>query len=235
MLSRISRLCGILVDHKIFVFVSTLITVWALMGDDLKLLCTNKPVDDIFDGLVVFCIVFFSLECLASCLGKDDYFGSFFFVLDVISTGTLFMDLTAVSEALFSADDGDPSKARSSRTARVGAKVGRVVRVLRLIRIVKLFKAFLQTKAKPKPRTSRVNFGLEDDFEEDVVEEETSFDKESLVGKKLSAKMTQWTILLVLTLLIVLPLLRIDMAERLPTSSTYGAEEVLEADRKSVV
>lgn len=233
MLSRISRLCGILVDHKIFVFVSTLITVWALMGDDLKLLCTNKPVDDIFDGLVVFCIVFFSLECLASCLGKDDYFGSFFFVLDVISTGTLFMDLTAVSEALFSADDGDPSKARSSRTARVGAKVGRVVRVLRLIRIVKLFKAFLQTKAKPKPRTSRVNFGLEDDFEEDVVEEETSFDKESLVGKKLSAKMTQWTILLVLTLLIVLPLLRIDMAERLPTSSTYGAEEVLEAYKRA--
>eukprot|EP00439_Symbiodinium_sp_Y106_P052672 s3322_g7.t1 len=239
MLSRISRLCGILVDHKIFVFVSTLITVWALMGDDLKLLCTNKPVDDIFDGLVVFCIVFFSLECLASCLGKDDYFGSFFFILDVISTGTLFMDLTTVSEALFSADDGDPSKARSSRTgtARVGAKVGRVVRVLRLIRIVKLFKAFLQTKAKPKPRTSRFNLGLEDDFEEEFVEEEppmtasfcvqefkigivqeTSFDKESLVGKKLSAKMTQWTILLV-------PPAKKSLTFRQKLSSTRSAHE----------
>ena len=36
-------------------------------GDDLKLLCTNKPVDDIFDGLVVFCIAS-RLQLRARCL-----------------------------------------------------------------------------------------------------------------------------------------------------------------------
>jgi len=230
--SKFARLCGVIIEHKAFVFVSTLMTVWALIGDDLKLLTTDKPTDGIFDGIVIFCIVFFGMECAASCLGVADYFGSFFFVLDVLSTGTLFLDLTVVSEFLFGDSDSDPSRARTSRTARLGAKVGRMVRVLRLIRIVKLFKAFLAAKSKPKPRPS-MKFTLEDDFEEPPEEEDTSFDKESLVGKKLSAKMTQWTILLVLTLLIVLPLLRVDMVERLPTSSAFAAEEVLEAYQRS--
>lgn len=42
-----------------------------------------------------------------------------------------------------------------------------------------------------------------DEDEEDFPEEEDSFDKESLVGKKLSAKMTQWTIVLVRAVLLV--------------------------------
>lgn len=67
----------------------------------MKLLTTNRPADNFFDGMVVFCIaawitfwprksqrelrneVFFSLEVIICCLGKDDYFLSFFFALDV--------------------------------------------------------------------------------------------------------------------------------------------------------
>ena len=60
---------------------------------------------------------------------------------------------------------------------------------------MKLFKAFLASqKPKKKPR-DRLSMAEED--EDDLMEEEESFDKESLVGKKLSAKMTQWTIVLV--------------------------------------
>ena len=33
-----------------------LLTVWFVSGDDLKLLSTDRPLDGIFDGLVVFCI-----------------------------------------------------------------------------------------------------------------------------------------------------------------------------------
>jgi len=57
----IGRGCSCIAENKVFVFVGTFITVWALLGDDLKLLTTDRPVDDIFDGLVVFCIVFFFL------------------------------------------------------------------------------------------------------------------------------------------------------------------------------
>ncbi|CAJ1379015.1 unnamed protein product, partial [Effrenium voratum] len=94
MMAPVKRLCSFIAEHKAYVFVGTFITVWALLGDDLKLLTTDKPADGLFDGLVVFCIVFFSSEVLICCLGKDDYFMSFFFVLDVGSTLTLFMDLT---------------------------------------------------------------------------------------------------------------------------------------------
>ncbi|CAL1134503.1 unnamed protein product [Cladocopium goreaui] len=182
----VGRLCSCIAENKAFVFVGTFITVWALIGDDLKLLVTNRPVDNIFDGLVVFCIVFFTLEVLVCSLGKDDYFMSFFFCLDVLSTLTLFMDLTVVSEALFGDSDSDPSNTRTSRTARVGAKVGRIVRVLRLIRIVKLFKAFLaSSKPKKKPPRDRLSMAEEDD-DDNFPEEEEHFDKESLVGKKLS-------------------------------------------------
>lgn len=105
----VGRVCSCIAENKAFVFVGTFITVWALIGDDLKLLVTNRPVDNIFDGLVVFCIVFFTLEVLVCSLGKDDYFMSFFFCLDVLSTLTLFMDLTVVSEALFGDSDSDPA------------------------------------------------------------------------------------------------------------------------------
>lgn len=229
----VGRLCSCIAENKAFVFVGTFITVWALIGDDLKLLVTNRPVDNIFDGLVVFCIVFFTLEVLVCSLGKDDYFMSFFFCLDVLSTLTLFMDLTVVSEALFGDSDSDPSNTRTSRTARVGAKVGRIVRVLRLIRIVKLFKAFLaSSKPKKKPPRDRLSMAEEDD-DDNFPEEEEHFDKESLVGKKLSAKMTQRTIILVLTLLIVLPLLRVEMTERLPSSSLYAMDEILQAYQRA--
>lgn len=229
----IGRGCSCIAENKVFVFVGTFITVWALLGDDLKLLTTDRPVDDIFDGLVVFCIVFFSLEVVICSLGKDDYFMSFFFCLDVLSTMTLFMDLTVVSEALFGDSDSDPSNTRTSRTARVGAKVGRIVRVLRLIRIVKLFKAFFASqKPKKKPPRDRLAMAEEDD-DNDFPEEEETFDKESLVGKKLSAKMTQRTIILVLTLLIVLPLLRVEMTERLPSSSLYAMDEILQASQRA--
>eukprot|EP00971_Amphidinium_carterae_P095390 1887351-Amphidinium_carterae.1 len=92
--------------------------------------------------MVVFCLCVFSLEISLSCLGKDDYFGGFFFFLDVISTASLLLDISWVSDGIFERSDkeGDAGSARASRTARIGAKAGRVVRVIRLVRILKLYK-----------------------------------------------------------------------------------------------
>ncbi|CAJ1423789.1 unnamed protein product, partial [Effrenium voratum] len=56
MMAPVKRLCSFIAEHKAYVFVGTFITVWALLGDDLKLLTTDKPADGLFDGLVVFCI-----------------------------------------------------------------------------------------------------------------------------------------------------------------------------------
>mmetsp|Transcript_83174 Transcript_83174/g.193202 ORF Transcript_83174/g.193202 Transcript_83174/m.193202 type:complete len:950 (-) Transcript_83174:163-3012(-) len=222
-------------ESRAFITFGTLVTIWALTGDDLRLWLTNKPADKYFDGLVIFNIVFFSLEIALSCLGREDYFMGFFFGLDVISTLTLFLDLTVVSDALFGGDDSadDAANARSGRTARVGARIGRVVRVLRLIRIVKLYKAFSSSSGR---RSLKRRISIEmiedpdwEDYSDEVEEPPPSNTRESLVGKKLSAKTTQRTIILVLALLIVLPLLSMTAVMETPASAAYGANDVHEA------
>lgn len=205
-----------------------MVTIWALAGDDLRLWCTDKPDDKYFDGIVIFLVVFFTFEIIVSCLGKSDYFMGFFFGLDVISTGTLFLDLSAVSEAMFDSGGDGSDNARTGRTARVGAKIGRVVRVLRLIRIVKLYKAFTSAKT-PRDKAEDDEWDSEDEDEPEVQP-----GRESLVGKKLSAKTTQRTIMLVLALLIVLPMLSTSSLSKLPASGQFGAEEVSEAFRQFV-
>jgi len=225
-------------DNKFFVVFGIFLTIWALSGDDFRVMLTDKPADVAFDCTVIFCILFFSVEVVLSCLGKDDYFMGFFFGLDIISTFTLVLDLTFVADAFFNGGGGDDSdKARSSKTARAGARVGRVVRVLRLVRIVKLFKA-MQQHNKDKQRIKVALPGADGDpcvnqeavwETEEGEEDPQGSGRESLVGKKLSNRTTQRTSVLVLIMLIVLPLLSADSYMRTPASAEYGADDVLKA------
>lgn len=88
----------------------------------------------------------FFLEIILSVYVKSDYFNSFFFWLDLISSVTLILDLTWVNEAISEATGGaggvsqSGSIARASRAGRIGTKAGRIVRIIRLIRLVKIFK-----------------------------------------------------------------------------------------------
>merc|ERR1719149_568293 len=155
-------------------------TVYALVGDDIRLLATNKPADIIFNVTTLFCLLLFSFEVVISCIGKDDYMWGFFFSLDIVSTGTLILDLSWVSDFLMGEGD-DLDKMRSGRTARVGAKAGRVVRVIRLVRILKLYKAFYE-KAQKRLEKKNDDEDWDDDDKEDKPTESLA---ESRVGKKL--------------------------------------------------
>jgi len=215
-----------IIDQRWFTALTTFLTIYALTGSDIRIYATHQPADDVFNYIVMGCILVFSVELVLSCLGRDDYFMGFFFVLDFVSTLTLFLDLTFVNDVLFSSGSAD--QARSGRTARIGAKAGRVVRVLRLIRIVKLYKAWLETRGRSKPkRASRVE-SVDDEFDAfDEEEEPSSSDlKESDVGKKLTAKTTRKTIILVLSMLMVLPLLSQDESTRAQSSGFYAADDV---------
>lgn len=228
------RRARILVDNKFFVSFGTLLTIWALTGDDLRVMLTDKPADVGFNGGVLVIICFFVVEVFASCIGKDDYYMGFFFCLDVISTATLFLDLTWVADDLFNGGGGNQTdKARSSKTARAGARVGRVVRVLRLVRIVKLFKAMQShNKDQRRKRPPVAPGSIEEaamaweDAEEDEDQAEKGPGRESLVGKKLSNRTTQRTIVLVLVMLIILPMLGTDSFMRTPASAEYAADDV---------
>eukprot|EP00929_Paragymnodinium_shiwhaense_P045546 TRINITY_DN2325_c0_g4_i1.p1 TRINITY_DN2325_c0_g4~~TRINITY_DN2325_c0_g4_i1.p1 ORF type:complete len:1012 (+),score=223.43 TRINITY_DN2325_c0_g4_i1:326-3361(+) len=224
------------VDHKYFVATTTLLTVYALVGDDLKMLYTSKPADPVFDILTLLCLLVFTLEVLLSCIGKPDYPGSFFFTLDVVSTLTLVLDISVVLELASgqSEANADGGQMRSGKTARLGAKAGRVVRVLRLVRILKLYKAVYEARASRRSWDSDED---DDDWGDEGEEPdptgmskaEPAADQESRVGKRLSELTTRRVIILVLTMLFLVPFLRVDLVDQAPSSSNYGADDIWEA------
>lgn len=123
----------------------TVLTVYALFGDDIRVLATDKNGDDIFYGLSLVCLIFFTLELILASFSKKDYLFGFFFWLDIISTISIIFDIGWISSALFSSGSGKAKNAgdvaRASRSSKVGSKAGRIVRIVRLIRLVKLYKA----------------------------------------------------------------------------------------------
>lgn len=49
--------------------------------------------DHAFNGVVIFCICFFTVEIFCSSICKPKYFNSFFFYLDVLATMSLLLDI----------------------------------------------------------------------------------------------------------------------------------------------
>eukprot|EP00439_Symbiodinium_sp_Y106_P036836 s4536_g4.t1 len=236
---------GRLVENTAFISLTTILTIYALTGDDLRVLLTEKPADNYFNGMVLACLAIFTFEIFISVLGKADYWLGFFFILDVVSTTTLVLDLTWVNEAAFggttntdTSEEGDTL--RSGRTARVGAKAARMVRVLRLVRILKLYKAYYEADRERKRRRQAALQGKnkendDDEWdEEDVAQADAAVSaemqhQESTLGKKLSEMTTRRVIILILVMLILMPLLQKDEIDQLPVSTAYGSNIVMNA------
>lgn len=70
-----------------------LITIYALIGDDIRILAFDKSHDDTFLWLNVASLTFFITELLFSSIGVKGYFGSFFFWLDLLSTVSVVTDI----------------------------------------------------------------------------------------------------------------------------------------------
>jgi hypothetical protein len=81
------------INHWTVTAFMTGVTVYALFGDDIRAGCFRKPADNIFYGFTIAAMALFFLElCLAS-IAKEDYFLSFYFWLDLISTVSLIFDI----------------------------------------------------------------------------------------------------------------------------------------------
>jgi len=229
--------CRQIIENTFVLAFTTALTVYALVADDIRLMATSRGADAIFDCMTVICLVVFTTEIICSCIGKPEYFLGFFFALDLISTASLLLDITIISEALLSG--GDEGDVRASKTARIGSRATRIIRVLRLVRIFKLYKAILEVVAsrriKMKEKQDSLKPSDNDDWEEDGTEEqiqdlEKSLAKESQVGKKLSDLTTRRCVILILGMMMGQPLIA-PSGEYYPVSGQYGANVVLEAFR----
>eukprot|EP00929_Paragymnodinium_shiwhaense_P078578 TRINITY_DN40749_c0_g1_i1.p1 TRINITY_DN40749_c0_g1~~TRINITY_DN40749_c0_g1_i1.p1 ORF type:complete len:925 (-),score=106.14 TRINITY_DN40749_c0_g1_i1:119-2893(-) len=229
-----------IIENTYFNIFTAILTIWALIGDDIRMLFTDISFDFAYNCLVWLMIATFALELLLSCLGKEDYVFGFFFWLDVISTVTLFLDLQVVNDMLWGGgdtEDGEAGQLRSSRSARIGAKAGRVVRVLRLVRILKLYKAYYEAKMRKKAAEERKKRGEteEDDWDEEDLEGADDEDvqggikdrEQSRVGKKLSDMTTRRVIVIILTMLLLLPTLQ--ASPPVSSSAIIGADYIRDA------
>jgi hypothetical protein len=83
--------------------------------------------DIVFDVITISCLVAFTFEIIITIIVKDDYLWSFFFFLDLISTISLILDISIVTNVLFygggaSSVTNTASLARAGRAGRVGSK-----------------------------------------------------------------------------------------------------------------
>jgi hypothetical protein len=88
-------------DSPLVISFFTVITIYALFFDDIKLMAISKQFDDIFNGLTLFCIIMYSLEIVVAFYAKRDYAWSFFFFLDVLSTVSMVPDCEWIYDDLF--------------------------------------------------------------------------------------------------------------------------------------
>lgn len=82
-----------ILDHNSTTIVMTIITIYALFGDDIRILTTNKDGDEFFWVFNIISMVAFTLEIIVASIAKDGYWNSYFFWLDVISTLSLLLDI----------------------------------------------------------------------------------------------------------------------------------------------
>lgn len=82
-----------------------LVTLYALIGDDVKLLSFTKYADDVFMWLNIGAIIMFSIELILSSIGTKEYFGSFFFWLDLISTLSILTDIEPLWDRIIGGSD----------------------------------------------------------------------------------------------------------------------------------
>jgi len=244
--SEFLRCCRRVLQSGLFTMLMTVLTLFVLVGDDIRLACFEKPQDDYFNWINIVCLCLFMLEILFSSLVKEDYFLGFWFVADLFASLSLIFDLTYVSEAMMGyptisfdnlKDNQDAGAventeyARAARSGRVGTRVARllrVVRLMRLSRIIRAFQWFLLT-------TTCGRYGHGDGMARRFAAPGESAEPgtrqaESRVGRKLSERTTQRVIILVLGMLVIVPQLTPGEPHTMvPDSAQYGADVILQA------
>lgn len=75
-------------EHWIPASFMFMVTIWALFGDDIRQIATDKNGDGVFYDITTICMGFFCIEILLTVYADLEYFNSFFFWLDIMSTAT---------------------------------------------------------------------------------------------------------------------------------------------------
>lgn len=78
----------------------TIVTLFALFGDDVRLAFFTKEYDDAFNNLTMVALIMFCLEITINAICQEHYLNSFYFWLDIISTVSLITDISWIWDAI---------------------------------------------------------------------------------------------------------------------------------------
>lgn len=90
---KIRHTIFMIVESWYFITLTTIVTLWALFGDDIRQLCTDSNGDNTFYIIMLVCFGVFVVEIILASIGVPDYFLGFYFWLDIISTLTVLLDI----------------------------------------------------------------------------------------------------------------------------------------------
>ena len=79
-----------------FMTFMTVLTLYALFGDDAKLCLADSTADDAFVVAAIMCIIFFGVEIVLQCFAYAWYFRGFYFWVDLASTLSILTEIPAV-------------------------------------------------------------------------------------------------------------------------------------------
>lgn len=137
----------------------TIITIYALFGDDVRAVACPKSADEVFYSLTCVSLFFFTVEIIMASIAQKGYFLGFYFWLDTVSTISLLTDIGWLMDSILGGGSvsaanasSASSLARAGRAARIGTRAGRIVRLIRLIRIIKLYKNARKAMDKQKDK-----------------------------------------------------------------------------------
>lgn len=94
------KILGQIAKSNVFSAILMFFTIYALFADDVRILVFTKENDQTFDIIALTAMGLFTVEIFLNILCQENYFNSFFFYLDAISTLSLVFDVIMFQEAI---------------------------------------------------------------------------------------------------------------------------------------
>lgn len=150
---RVKNTIKRIVNGRFVLTLMTFVTIFALIGDDIRLSVTKKESDIYFSAFLMISLILFSIEILASSVAIDDYKYSFYFYLDIVATLSIISDVAFLLDFVsmifgmgISTDSVNAIPGVMIIENALNAKIAQVVKALRLIRLVRIIKLYKYIK-----------------------------------------------------------------------------------------
>jgi len=137
----------------------TVITIYSLFFDDIRIVAFPKSADNVFFGLTLFSFTAYCIEIILAGIAIDGYFNSFFFWLDVVSTITMLPDCGWIWYPIMQQGSALLTTGKTTDIAKTtrSSRVTRIIRIIRLMRLFRIVKLYKQVKAAERQRLQAIN------------------------------------------------------------------------------